>query len=211
MLDEPPRAADAVALDEVGREARAPSGRRGRTGRRSGCSRRRCGRERSPTGAISSALDAEREHVLDVAPLALEIGLGVREDDVVPRAPGHVLGAVDDQREERVRDVGDDQADRAGLASDQTLGESVRDVAELGDRLLDPAPRLGADARARVDDARHRHRRDPRQPRDVLNRDSHGSSLHRSRGTHTTIGLVHRQGSRPRDDYKTPAEGARAP
>ena len=60
-------------------------------------------------------------------------------------ACGH-LGAADDRGEERVGDVGNDQAERLRLARDQPPGHAVRDIVEGLDSSLDLALRLGVDS-----------------------------------------------------------------
>ncbi len=123
------------------------------------------------------AVDLEGEHVGDVAALAREVGLRVAENDVVAGAPGDVFGAPDDEREERVRDVRDDQADRLRLAPDEPARDPVREVPERRDRRLDPPSRLVPDARLVVDHARDGHRGDTRPACDVPNRNSHNVTI----------------------------------
>ena len=62
-------------------------------------------------------LDAVGDHLLDHLALDREVGAGVAEDHAVAAAARDVLGAADDQREERVGDVGDDHGERARSAA----------------------------------------------------------------------------------------------
>src|SRR5207247_11189425 len=93
-----------------------------------------------------------------VAALALEVALGIAEDDVVAGAPRDLLYTPHDEREEGVRYVRDDDAERVRPALDQPAREAVRHVAELLDRRLDAAARPVADPAAVVDHPRHGHR-----------------------------------------------------
>jgi hypothetical protein len=115
----------------------------------------------------------ERDHVLEIAPLALELALRVAQDDVVARPPGDLFDAADDESEERIGDIGDDHAERVRLPLDQAAREPARDVAEFRDRGLYALAGGVADARALVDDARNSHRRDAGVDRHVVDRRSH--------------------------------------
>ena len=87
-----------------------------------------------------------RDEVLDIFTLEPQVALAVAEEDAVAGPPRRGLGAAHDRREERVDDVGHDQADRLRLLRDQAAGDPVRHIVELGDRFLDLALRLGVDA-----------------------------------------------------------------
>ena len=104
---------------------------------------------------------------MEMVALSFEISVAVAEDHVAAIAPRDVLGASDDEGEERVRNIGDDHAHR--LAP----GDSPWDVAEFRDRTLDAAPRRLADPRLTIDDTRHRHRRDLRQTGNIADGDAH--------------------------------------
>ena len=159
MLDKPPCAGDAVALNEV---AVVAADRAVDEDERHTVLRQRTEARPGPVAdrRDQQALHLEGEHVLEVTPLALEVALGVAEDYVVTGSPRHLFGAADDEGEEGVRDVRHDQTDRAGLLPDQPAGEVVRHVAEVGDRRFDAPSGLLADARMLVDHAGHGHRRD---------------------------------------------------
>jgi len=141
--------------------------------------RRSCGLERSPTGD-QHAVDLERDHVLEVAALALEIALRVAEDDVVARAPGDLFDTAHDEGEERVGDVRHNHPEGARLTLDQAARETVGHVTELGDRRLHAPARIDADAGTFVDHARDGHRGDARVVRNVVNRHSHSCVTHSS-------------------------------
>ena len=166
VIDESARPGDAVAFDQVAVVARDRPVEE-HEGQPVLLERAQLRRGAVAHGRDQDALDAEGEQVVEVAVLALEVALAVTEDHVPAVAPGDVLGAAHDQGEERVSDVGDDHPDR--LAAD----DAPRDVSELGDRRLDPAPRLVADPGLAVDHARHRHRRDAGEPGNVANRRLH--------------------------------------
>src|SRR5512132_2560744 len=102
-------------------------------------------------------LDTVRDQLLDHFSLQCEVRSGVAKEHAVAGAAGHVFGPADDQREEGVCDVRDDQRKRPCLLADQAAGEPARNIAELGDRLLDPLARLGTYAFTAVDDAGDRH------------------------------------------------------
>ena len=83
-----------------------------------------------------------------VAFLPLLLVLRVADQHVVPLALRRVLDALEDEREEGVRDVGDGDNQLAGAQRAQALGDRVRREAEAFDRLQD------APAGARRDDVR---------------------------------------------------------
>jgi hypothetical protein len=136
MLNESPGAADAVADDGVGIDA----------GNGAVDEHELHTKPREPAQVLTRAVadrrdhdpvDAVRDHLVDHLALELEIGTGVAEDHAIAGAARDVLGPADDQREERVRDVGDDDGERSGALGREPTREPARDVAELGDRLLD--------------------------------------------------------------------------
>ena len=57
--------------------------------------------------------------------------VGVGDEDVVVALPGLALRRLDQRREERVGDVGDDQADVVGAPGDQRPGGAVGPVAQV--------------------------------------------------------------------------------
>ena len=92
------------------------------------------------------SLHPMRDEVLDIFTLQPQVALAVAEEDAIAGASRRGLGAAHHRREERVDDVGHDQADRLGLSRNQAARDPVRHIVELGDRFLDPALRLGVDA-----------------------------------------------------------------
>src|SRR5439155_2820239 len=64
----------------------------------------------------------------------------------------------------------DDERERPGLLPAEPPRQTARDVAELGDRLLDATPRVRADTLALVDHPGNCHGRHARDPRHVLDR-----------------------------------------
>ena len=98
-------------------------------------------------GGDEEALDAVGDHVVEVVGFALEVAAGVAEDDAVAGAAGDVLGAAEDEGEEGVGEVGHDEAEGAGFLADQAAGETVGDVAELGDGVRRRAARVSAATR----------------------------------------------------------------
>ena len=158
VLDELARAAEAVAEHDVGLDA----------GNRAVDQHERDSELREPPqvalrpvadGCDHDPLDPVGDHLLDHLALELEVGARVAEEHAEAGAPRDVLRSADDQREERVRDVRDDQRERARPLPAQPAREAARNVAELGDRLLDAPAGLGADPLAVVDHARDGHRR----------------------------------------------------
>jgi hypothetical protein len=117
-----------------------------------------------------NSFDSVGDHLLNDVSFDRQVRPRVAEDHAVVGAASDILGPAHDQGEERIRHVGDDQGECSRLLPDQPAGEAARDVAELGDGLLDPPPRLGADPFAPVDHARDGHRRDAGEPCHVLDR-----------------------------------------
>src|SRR5207244_4355750 len=95
------------------------------------------------TGAVAhgcdrNSLDPVGDHLLNGASFEREVAAGITEDQTVVRAARDVLRATDDQREERIRDVRNDQRERARLLPAEPAREPARHVAEIRDGLLDP-------------------------------------------------------------------------
>ena len=108
-----------------------------------------------------------------------------RRRRVGPAGAGlHALGQAG---EERVGEIGHDQADVAGPAGDQTAGGAVGQVAELLDRGGHPGPGRGVDHLRHRERPGHGGRRHTREPRHIPDRHRHGHLL-RS----TTPGAVRR-------------------
>ena len=80
-----------------------------------------------------------------VAILARLVVLRVAEQHRVAVALRRVLDSLEDEREERVGDVGHGDEQLAGAERAQVLGGGVRGVVEQLDRLHHPAPRVGRD------------------------------------------------------------------
>ena len=119
------------------------------------------------------ALYAMRYEVADIVALEPQVALAVAQKDAVAGLARRRLRATHDRGEERVRDVGNDQADRLGLRRDEAAGDPAGSVVERGDRLLDLAACLGSNARLAVDDPRDAHRGDAGQPCHILYRRTH--------------------------------------
>src|SRR5690606_22308640 len=121
--------------------------------------------------------DAVDEVVLERAQrlrLARDVLDAVGEQQGVTVLDRDVLRAPDDLGEVGVRDVGDDQPDRARGGGAQAARDDVRAVAEALDRLPDPLAGPLAHARPLVDDPRHGHDRDAGPSGDVGQRDPLG-------------------------------------
>ena len=103
--------------------------------------------------------------------------VGVGHEDVVVAVPGLALGRLDQRREERVGDVGDDQADVVGTAGDQRAGGPVGPVAELLGAGQHPAAGLRVDQVRRRERAGHRGDVHAGGPRDVADGGWHGAAL----------------------------------
>ena len=99
----------------------------------------------------------EQPHVLGVE---LWIALGVGEEHRVAGVAQRSFGSLDDLGEELVRDVADDEADRAGLAAAEALREQVGLVPELLDRPANPLAHDRADVGMVGEDAGDRRHGD---------------------------------------------------
>ena len=128
------------------------------------------GRDRTSAEAAFGSRWPEEDEAVGLAPLqhqrvlllAFVVVLGVAEQHRVAGAQRRALDALQDQREERVGDVGDGDQHLAGAQRAQALGGGVRRVAERLDRRHHRGPRLGVDhvgtARARATPSRWRPR-----------------------------------------------------
>ena len=112
--------------------------------------RRRAARQRR--GRLGQAMAEEDQAVgllavqhEGVALLAAFVVLRVADEHRVVFALRGVLDALEDEREERVRDVGDGDEQLAGAGGAQVLRGRVRNVAEDVDGLEDLQPRLDRD------------------------------------------------------------------
>ena len=169
MVDELARAARAVAEDDVAVDTRDGAIDEDERNAELG---------ESPqmfSGAIAHRrdhhpLDAVCDQLFDDVPLDTQVCAGVAEDHVVIGSARNLLRGPNDRGEERIRDVRDDHRERARPLPAEPAGEAARHVTELGDRLFDPFPCLGADPFAVVDHPRNSHRGDSRQPGYVSDR-----------------------------------------
>ena len=84
--------------------------------------------------------------------------VGVGEEHCLPIGAAASLYFADHLREERVRDVGNQHADRADPPAGQVPSGAIRGVAELVDRGVDDGPRGLTDELRAAEDARHRAR-----------------------------------------------------
>ena len=136
-------------------------------------------------GHDDQAVDAARRERLDELALALLVLVGRAGEGEGPVVASDVLDAPVDRREERVRDVAEDQAQAARLpvGAAQRAGRQVPPVAEDLDRVTDADGEILAHVPA-VDDARDGRDAHAGDARDVLHR---GSS--RGRGGHGRTGL----------------------
>ena len=90
-------------------------------------------------------VDAPRLEEPDVGGVEVRVVLGVHQEHRVARSAEHRLGARRDGRDQRVRDVADDVADRQRRPATQALGQEVRLVLELLDGGEDALAHLEAD------------------------------------------------------------------
>ena len=139
-------------------------------------------------------VDLPGPHRLRVEQLALGIVVGVGDQRRVPRRLQAVLDAAQDRREERVREVRDQHADRVRAVRLQPARDRIRLVAELLGR-LEHAPRgllVHERPRLLVQRSGYRGRVDARHARDISQRHSRArSSVRRSPSTsimHTFAG-----------------------
>ena len=123
-------------------------------------------------GGHDQPLDLARAQQLDLGVLALGVVVGVDDQAAVAGRLEDVLDAAHDRREERVGQVGDDQADGAGLRGLQPAGDRVGPVAQALGHLDHPPGGVGVDQSTRrgVEGARRGRRVDPGGVRDVPER-----------------------------------------
>jgi hypothetical protein len=100
---------------------------------------------------------------LHIVALADRVTVAVADDQQRAAGDRDLLQPAGDLGEVRVRNVVDDDADRAALGPGQHAGVSVGHVVELGDRFHHPGPQFVGDRLGRgVDDTRRGGRRHPR-------------------------------------------------
>ncbi len=106
--------------------------------------------------------------------LVLGVAPGVGQHERVAVRVQHGIGSLRDRGEDRVRDVRDDEADRARRARAHAARRHVRPVIEGLHRVGHPLTGAGADERIVVEDARDRRDGDLRPLGDLFDRRSHG-------------------------------------
>ena len=131
---------------------------------------------RRPWSCVSESLD-EQSHAIDLSghgpnELVFEarVFLRVGQEDRVVGFSGSSLSALENRREERVAEVGNDDADVAGLARRQGSGGPARAVAELLGHSQDALECLVADQPGLGEGSRHRGRRHVRLAGNVPDR-----------------------------------------
>ena len=154
---------------------RGQAGRPGRLTTTSGTSRRSCSisvllirglHSSTPSTCLASARTSSSS--------TSRVLVGVGDEDVVVALAGLALGRLDQRREERVGDVGDDQADVVGPAGDQRAGGPVGPVAQLLRGGQHPAAGLRVDQVRRREGAGHGGDVHAGGPGDVADGDWHG-------------------------------------
>ncbi len=105
---------------------------------------------------IHEAVDRARGEQIEVAVLAFRLELGVAQEYPLARLVRRVLDASCEPAEERVGDVGDDQADDSRAASAEVARAAHGYVSELGDHLPYPLRRPGAHRAVARQRLRHR-------------------------------------------------------
>jgi hypothetical protein len=94
------------------------------------------------------------------------------EEGLEAAAARFVVECRGDLCEERIEQVGDDDADEAGAPAREIAGEEIGRVAELRDDLEDARAGLGADVGLAVEDAGDGAERDVGDAGDILNADA---------------------------------------
>lgn len=107
-------------------------------------------------GRDEEPVDPAVEQRTDVVVLQLGPLVGVSDDDAVPEGARRFLDRASQRGEVRVEYIADDQPEGARLVGAQRPGDGVGPVAERVDSSEDAGPRVGADGRMTVEDARHR-------------------------------------------------------
>ena len=125
------------------------------------------------------AVDAAVDHEVEVVHRPVLVVGGAPEQDGIAEGAGRDVGRLDELREERVLDVGDDEAERPRAPHAQRSRHARRAVVQLVDRGHDRRRRLGlgiADPREHAADGRGR---DARPQGDVADRDGTPPVRHR--------------------------------
>ncbi len=115
-----------------------------RAARRGGARERRGGLRQAVAEKNQAVrlLAVQHERVALLPPFVV---LGVPDEHRVVFALRGILDALEDEREKRVRDVGDGHQQLAGARPPEILGGGIRDVAQDVDGLEDLQPRLDGD------------------------------------------------------------------
>ncbi len=106
-------------------------------------------------GGDDQPVDSAIDHQVEVVHRAMLVVRRAAQDDRVVQAASRRVRRLDELREERVLDVGDDQAERPRAPHAQRAGYSRRAVAQLVDGLHDGRGRLGLGVADPGEDAAH--------------------------------------------------------
>jgi hypothetical protein len=101
---------------------------------------------------------------LDVPLLNRRRFFGITQDDIVAELASRLIKRFHEFREERIGNVRNYQAEGVALLAAQTSSDPIWPKSQLVYRCLDPLPYVGCDCRIPIDDARHRPKRDTREP-----------------------------------------------
>ena len=83
------------------------------------------------------------QHADDALLHTSRIVIGVGDEDLLPVVDGNRLEGADEFREERICNVGDDEAEELGAPGAESLSIAVRVKVEFADRLADDRGGLG--------------------------------------------------------------------
>ncbi|MEA1651152.1 hypothetical protein UAJ10_19265 [Nitrospirillum sp. BR 11164] len=108
------------------------------------------------------------QQIADLLPLRIRLFIGGGDQQPVSVGPDIVGDGLGDAREERMEEVGDDQADGPGLAGDQRPRHQVRLIPQLRHPLQHAAAGRFPDIRMRAQGLGHRDDRQPQFQRDVF-------------------------------------------
>ena len=114
------------------------------------------------------AVDLARAEDVERGDLLVEDVVARREHQTVAARRQLALDRAGGERQRRVHDVGEDQADGLGLAADQRLGDLIGEIVQLSRRGEDEIAGLLRDAPALAQRQRHRIRREAGGERDIL-------------------------------------------
>ena len=117
------------------------------------------------------AVDLTRAEDVERGDLLVEHVVARREHETVAARRQLALDRAGGERQRRVHDVGEDQADGLGLAADQRLGDVIGEIVQLARRGEDEIAGFLRDAPALAERQRHRIRREAGGQRDILEAD----------------------------------------